>query len=353
MSDQEYNSIKKAEALIDIERQREAVPILTKVYASNPHNFQAVCLLARCFYELNENEEALKYSEKAIQIEPENEWAHRLRSVALGELGKKKESLKSAEEAVRLAPDEPHALQTFANALLRCGKQEEAKSVAEKILELAPDSENSHLTAGSVYLDLQYYQLAEKHYREALRINPLSYNAQNNLGIVAVRRDGKSENAVEYFAEAVKIEPANNLAVENLRMQFSVLPQLAVCILYIPLGILGLLIAPTLAIIFLLGGLFLVIKTFFVNFNNRHLLAEEFRVLFKSESYQNRFKRSLNQLWDISRNIFLKIWLAYAFAVAAFVLRLLSFYYNSDLLKAAAFLTFLACPFIISKKADE
>ena len=353
MNDQEYNSIKKAEALIEIERQREAVPILTKIYAGNPQNFRAACLLTRCFYELNENEEALKYAEKAIQIEPENEWAHRLRSIALGELGKKKESLKSAEEAVRLAPDEPHALQTLANALLRCGKQEEAKSIVEKVLEIAPDSENSHLTAGGVYLDLQYYHLAEKHYRQALRINPLSYNAQNNLGIVAVRRDRKSENAVEYFAEAVKLEPANNLAVENLRMQFSILPQLAVCILYIPLGLLGLLTAPALAVIFLLGGLFLVVKTFFVNFSNRRLLAEEFRVLFKSESYHNRFKRSLGQLWNISRNIFLKIRLAYVFAIAAFVLRLLSFYFNSDLLKAAAFLTFLACPFIISKKADE
>ncbi len=353
MSDHQQNSIRKAEALIDIERQREAVPLLTKIFAHDPQNFHAVCLLARCFYELNENEEALKYAEKAIQIEPDEEWAHRLRSVALGELGNKKESLKSAEEAVRLAPDEPSALQRFANALLRCGKMEEAKSIAEKILEIAPDSENSHLTAGSVYLDLQYYQLAEKHYREALRINPLSYNAQNNLGIVAVRRDGKSVNAVEYFAEAVRIEPANNLAIENLRLQFSVLPQLAVWFLYIPLGLLGLFIAPTLSLIFILGGLFLVIKTFVVNFNNRHLLAEEFRVLFKSESYQNRFKRSVNVLWDLSRTIFLKIRLAYAFAVAAFVLRLLSFYYNSDLLKAAAFLTFLACPFIISKKAEE
>ena len=353
MSIEEHNLIKKAEALIDIERQREAVPILTKVYAGNPQSFQAACLLAQCFYELNENEKALNFAEKAIEIEPENEWAHRLRSVALSELGRKKESLKSAEEAVRLAPDEPSALQTLANALLRCGKLEEAKSVAVKVLEIAPDSENSHLTAGSVYLDLKYYQLAEKHYREALRINPLSYNAKNNLGIVVLRRDRQPANAAEYFAEAVKLEPVNNLAVENLRMQFSILPQLAVFILYVPLGLLGLLVAPTLGVIFILGGMFLVIKTFFVNYNNRHLLAQEFRVLFRSESYRNRFKRSVSQLWNVSKNIFLKIWLAYAFAVAAFVLRLLSFYYNSDLLKATAFLTFLVCPFIISKKADE
>jgi tetratricopeptide (TPR) repeat protein len=353
LSEKEHDSIKKAEALIDIERQREAILVLTRVLASNPQNFHAVCLLARCFYELNENQEALKYAEKAIQIEPENEWGHRLRSIALGELGNKRESLKSAQEAVRLAPDEPSALQTFANALLRCGKTEEAKPVAEKVLEIAPDSETAHLTAGSVYLDLQYYQLAEKHCREALRINPASYNAQNNLGVIALRRDQKSVNAVEHFAHAVKLDPANSLAIENLRVQFSILPQLAVFILYIPLGLLGLLIAPVIAITFLIGGLFLVIKTFVANFNNRHLLAEEFRVLFKSESYQNRFKRSANLLWDLSRAIFLKIWLVYVFAIAAFVLRLLSFQYNSDLLKYAAFLIFLACPFIISKKSEE
>lgn len=353
LTHEEHNSIKKAEALIDIERRREAVPLLTKVIAANPQNFHAACLLARCFYELKENDEALKYAEKAIGIEPENEWAHRLRSLALGELGKKKESLKSAREAVRLAPDEPNALQTLANALLRNEKQEEAKTVAEKVLELAPDSESAHLTAGNVFLDLQYYQLAEKHFRHALEINPNSYNARNNLGIVALRRDGKSENAVEHFAQAVKLEPTNNLAIENLRAQFSVLPQLAVFISLLPLALFGILIAPGIALMFLVGGLILVIKTFFGNIKNRHLLAAEFRVLFKSETYQSRFKRSANLLLDLSKNIFLKIWLAYVFAIAAFGVRLLSFQYNSDLLKFAAFLIFFACPFIIRKKFNE
>jgi tetratricopeptide (TPR) repeat protein len=350
---EEQKAVKKAEALIDIGRPREAVTILTKFLLGNSQNFHATCLLARCFYELNENGEALKYAEKAIQIEPENEWAHRLRSIALGELGKNKESLKSAREAARLAPDEPNALENLANALLQNGKPEEAKLIAEKSLEIAPDSESAHFTAGNVFLNLRYYHLAEKHFLEALRINPASANARNNLGIVALRRDGKPENAAEHFAQAVKLEPTNTLAIENLRLQFSVLPQIAVLVALLPLAVFGILIMPGFTLIFLVISLWVVIKTFFVNIKNRHQLAAEFRILFNSETYQNRFKRSVNVFADLSKNVFLQIRLAYVFAAVACVLRLVSFHYNSDLLKVAAYLIFLACPFIIYKKFSE
>ncbi len=102
MEKSDENLLQKAEQLADIERWREAVPLLAKVIAKNPQHFHANCLLSLCHYNLKDFPAALEYAERAIAAEPEQEWGHRLRSVALTEQGRKKDALKSAEEAVRL-----------------------------------------------------------------------------------------------------------------------------------------------------------------------------------------------------------------------------------------------------------
>ena len=339
--------------MIEIERYREAIPLLGKALAEDPQDIYAACLLAQCHYELGEHKKALEYAEKAIQIEPDYEWGHRLRSFALGSLGRKKEALQSAREAVRLAPDEPFALQVLIHSLLLSGKAEQARPIAEQLLELVPDSETAHLAAGNVYLDMEYYHSAEKHYREALRINPASYNAQNNLGVIAVRRDGQAEFAMDHFSSAVKLNPANTLAIENIRSQISILPQLAVYISIIPLGIMGLFFSPVFGSIFILFGFIQLINTFVANYKNRRLLADEFKMLFKSEGYKDRANRSSKLFVEMVKTFLAKIWLAYLVGVSALILRLIGIYIDSTALWVISFIVFCFCPFIVYKKTNQ
>ena len=68
---------------MEINRFREAIPLLTKAYTQNPENYNVVCSLSYCFSELRENERSMEYAEKAIIINPENEWAYRLKGIQL------------------------------------------------------------------------------------------------------------------------------------------------------------------------------------------------------------------------------------------------------------------------------
>ena len=55
------------------------------------------------------------------------------------------------------------------------------------------------------------------HYSEALRIKPDSAKAHNNLG-VALADQGKLDEAIAHFSEALRIKPDYIKARDNLRL---------------------------------------------------------------------------------------------------------------------------------------
>jgi tetratricopeptide (TPR) repeat protein len=57
---------------------------------------------------------------------------------------------------------------------------------------------------------------AEEHFEAALRINPQSYEAMNNLG-VALLNQGREDEATERFHQAAAINPMGEVARENLK----------------------------------------------------------------------------------------------------------------------------------------
>ncbi len=356
MSHEVNKLINRAEALLELNRASDAIPILLKILASDPQNFYATCSLSRCYYDLTDYEKALEFAEKAITISPDNEWGHRLRSLTLGELNRKKEALKSALASVKLAPDDPSALLCLVNAQVECTKLDEAKETAKKLLEISPDTEESQITAGNVHLSLREYYLAEKHFREALRINPTSYYARNNLGVVNLKRnieDEYGDYTIDDFAEAVRLDPSNEIAIENLRIQFSILPQLSVYVVLLPITIMGFFIFPIISAIFLISGFYQVIKTLIINFKNRHRLSKEFRTLFKSESYKKRLNRSVKTFLEITKEFVLKLKLAYILCFIGFSLRLASLESDSTMLYVISFLLFAASIYVVHKKLKE
>ncbi len=292
--------LQKAEHLAEIERWREAVPLLTKVIAKSPQDFRANCLLSLCHYNLKDFPAALEYAERAIAAEPEEEWGHRLRSVALTEQGRKKEALRAAEEAVRLDPDESFALQTLINALLSCGKNKRAEEIALKMRELFPEMELTFFALGNVYLQRGNTYEAEHCFREALRLNPNSADARNNLGVALLRQNQAADNSLfkssnlsilktggeedeiqRHFTEAVKLEPTNETAAENLKNQFSYFNVLYGGLVFIPFLFIAFFIAPGMTILMMLLGIYGFLKLFFEVRRKRKRLAPELQMFLK------------------------------------------------------------------------
>lgn len=258
--DSSKNLIERAEHLIAIERYADAIPLLAKSLGSDPDSSRANALMAQAHLGMNNLEDALKYSERTIALEPDEEWGHRVRSLILTEKGHHREALKSAEESARLAPYEPAALSTLAHAWLAVKKPKKAKEVADKLIETAPYWDGSHFTMGNVFMDSGDNYSAEKSFREALKINPNSANARNNLGVAIQRQDtsstaswfGLKSNSIiappeageDHFREALKLEPGNEYAAENFRSQYSYVTAIVPIFAFIPFMMMTFIVLP-------------------------------------------------------------------------------------------------------------
>ncbi len=338
MSEIAENLFQKAEHLTEVERWREAVPLLLKVIAQNPQHFQAYCLLSLCHYSLKDNEKALEFAEKAITVAPEEEWGHRLRSVALSEQGKKKEALKSAEEAVRLAPFEPYVLQVLVNAYLSSNKPRKAEEIALKMRENFPDSEASFFTLGNVYLQRGNNAGAEKCFREALRIDPNSADARNNLGVALLRQKQNEDTALfkssnlslfpnkeeedihQHFTEAIRLEPNNHTAAANLRSQFDYFYVLYAFLIFVPFFLIAFFVAPGMTIFMVLIGILGVFKLLGETRQMRKSLSPEMKMFLKSASGKRIFRR-FKEFYAFACEIFKKTWKPHLLALTAVIVR--------------------------------
>ncbi|HEY1416636.1 MAG TPA: tetratricopeptide repeat protein, partial [Myxococcaceae bacterium] len=77
---------------------------------------------------------------------------------------------------------------------------------SRRALELGPELSESHVARGAYLTSICDYAGAEKAYREAIRLNPRSFEAHYLLGRCGVH-GGKFELAVEMFQRAAELRP--------------------------------------------------------------------------------------------------------------------------------------------------
>lgn len=345
--------LSRGETLLDLNRPAEALPLLLEVLADAPDKFRAVCLVARCYIDLDDHKNALEYSSMAVALFPASEWGHRLRSISLVSLGKKKEALAAAEEAVRCEPEEPAALHTLANALRNAGKLEKAREVSQSLLKISPDSHDAHLTAGVIDLDLGYARSAEQHFKECLKIDPMSVLARNNLGVSAATGYQDRDQAVVHFQEAVKMSPADRLALDNLYIQYSNLPVLIAILFFLPITAIGIFIVPGYVVLFFVMMIFVYGKIAVSNFLARRKLPVEFKARFRSESFKTRRDRWLKTAWILAKKTAKNFAELYAISIGALVLKLLSVYFDSAFLGALAIIAIFGGAMIFGYRNDS
>jgi type IV pilus assembly protein PilF len=86
---------------------------------------------------------------------------------------------------------------------LKRDKLQVAQEKIEKALEQNPKDVNVQLSAGLVYERLRNHKLAEKHYRQAVRVDAESPEAQNALGAYLCRNE-QPDKGEEMFVKAAR-----------------------------------------------------------------------------------------------------------------------------------------------------
>jgi len=99
---------------------------------------------------------------------------------------------------------------------LAAGNKQAALAAAERAVTLAPERALTHEILGETLLDLDQLARAEEHYRRALALDPQSFEAMNDLGVV-LQRQGREREAMEQFLQAARLNPTSTTAQRNLK----------------------------------------------------------------------------------------------------------------------------------------
>jgi tetratricopeptide (TPR) repeat protein len=208
MTDTSENLSERANALIEMGRPEEAIPLLVRAIGLEPDDAHTRCRLVLALMRTDKQTEALEQAEAALAVDASGEWPHRLRAILLGQQGWHEKALKSALEAVRIEPELPSALYTLGSAYVNLKRYRDADEVGVRILEAAPDDSDSHELLSFIAVRQNKHRDTEKHARESLRLNPENMDAMRFLAI-GLRGQRKRKEATEAWLEVVRRNPTN------------------------------------------------------------------------------------------------------------------------------------------------
>jgi len=159
-------------------------------------------------------EEARAGLEALVRAHPDNDEAHRLLGRVLGRLGRGDEALAELQKAVSLRPGFWRNHQQLGLAHLSAGRHAAAAAAFRRIIELQPDLAWGHQMLGTVQHVQGDLAGAIESYRRALALGPDAL-AWSNLG-AALYTEGRLDEAVQAFGEAVRLEPGAPANHRNL-----------------------------------------------------------------------------------------------------------------------------------------
>ncbi len=174
----------KALTLIEYDRPKEAIPLLSKFLAQEPDNYEALCYLSSCFGAITEKEKCLHYANQAIQLNPNDAWGYQLQSMAFSELGKYQAGLSAAQAAMRISPQSQSSLTTLMRSYIDCEMLKEAWQTGKKLRSMFPDNAKVFVDIGYILINKKRFDQAEWYLKESLKLDPHCWMNLNNLAVV-------------------------------------------------------------------------------------------------------------------------------------------------------------------------
>ncbi|MEU4336393.1 tetratricopeptide repeat protein [Micromonospora lupini] len=199
--------LERAQLLAELGRHDEAAGELTEGLALKPADSQALTMLARVHLAADRPVDALAAADAAVAAVPEALPALVVRGMALVDLGRYADAASTADRLLALGPTDAYAQRSAAAILADSRNGQPALNAAWRGVELAPQEPQAHLVLSLVAARLELFDLAERAYREALRLDPRLTDVGHDVGVLRLEQRRWSE-ALEQVAETVTLGPS-------------------------------------------------------------------------------------------------------------------------------------------------
>ena len=181
--------------------------------AVEPENVELLNSKGFALFQQGRNEDAVVTLKKALAVDPKHTKAHNNIALASVDLGELEIAEAHYRESLAIEP-QPAIYSDLGFVLDRQGLPEEAAEMYRHALALDPKSVSAHYNLASSLARRGEVVEAERHFRAALADEP-SARVKTGLAIVLARR-GKTDEAIATLNDAIKTEPEQPLAYEQL-----------------------------------------------------------------------------------------------------------------------------------------
>jgi len=154
-----------------------------------------------------------------LRQDPRNGESHSDYGYVLERLGRKDEAIAEYERGTQLNPKSGKVHYNYAMFLALNGKLDQAIAEFQMVLKHNPNHPEAHYHLGLALFAKGDLEGAKIHYLETARLDPKA-PVHNNLGVVYMRL-GQTSEAIAQFNEALRLQPDNATAAENLRFALS------------------------------------------------------------------------------------------------------------------------------------
>ncbi len=163
--------------------------------------------------------EAASEMELAVHDDPRNGEIHSYYGYVLEASGRKDEARAEYEKAIQLSPKSGKVHYNYAMFLAINGQLDQAIAEFETALHWKRGRPEAHYHLGHALFLKGDLEGAKKHYLEAARLDPKA-PVHNSLGVVYMKL-GQTPEAIAEFNEALRLQPNDADAAENLRFALS------------------------------------------------------------------------------------------------------------------------------------
>lgn len=178
----------RAILLADLGRYDEAAGELASGTALSPQDPMLLTTLARVQLAAEQPEDALTAARAATAAAPDTVPPLVAHGLALLDLGRYAEAAQVGGQLMRMRPDDAYALLSGAAIMGESRNGQESLNAAWRAVQLAPEDARTHLVLAVVAARLRLFDLAERAYQEALRLDPGLADVQSDVGVVRLEQ---------------------------------------------------------------------------------------------------------------------------------------------------------------------
>eukprot|EP00899_Mesostigma_viride_P012029 jgi/Mesvir1/20827/Mv07924-RA.1 len=207
-------------------KNEEAIAAYRKVLKLRRHHPDAISNLGLLLRLSGQGKECLKLYQDFLSTGQTHPEIQMNTVTLLGDLGMFKEAIDAGREALRRYPERHDARMRLGLVLQAAGQEGAAEPLLRENIKLFPTFVEAYIALGGILMHRFPADAAEAEslLRQAVSMSPDNSNAHTQLATFLARNLSRSQEAVDGFLTAIKLEPNNAVALENLALSLQTLP---------------------------------------------------------------------------------------------------------------------------------